>query len=143
VKVAIHELTGHKVAIKILNRDKISSLDVADKITREIQILKLFRHPHIIKLYEVIATPKDIFMVMEYVSGGEIFDYIVKHGKSSEDETRVLFQQVISGVDYCHRYNQLSSCPFIHPPTHMPHTQIVCFIIILLTLLELYTSLNL
>ena len=53
-----------------------SSLDVAEKIRREIQILKLFRHPHIIKLYEVISTPTDIFMIMEYVSGGELFDYI-------------------------------------------------------------------
>ena len=52
------------------------SLDVAEKIRREIQILKLFRHPHIIKLYEVISTPTDIFMIMEYISGGELFDYI-------------------------------------------------------------------
>ena len=54
------------------------SLDVAEKIRREIQILKLFRHPHIIKLYEVISTPTDIFMIMEYISGGELFDYIGK-----------------------------------------------------------------
>ena len=53
-----------------------SSLDVVEKIRREIQILKMFRHPHIIKLYEVISTPTDIFMVMEYVSGGELFDFI-------------------------------------------------------------------
>ena len=76
VKMANHELTGHKVAVKILNRQKIQSLDVAEKIRREIQILKMFRHPHIIKLYEVITTPTDIFMIMEYVSGGELFDYI-------------------------------------------------------------------
>ena len=56
------------------------SLDVAEKIRREIQILKLFRHPHIIKLYEVISTPTDIFMIMEYVSGGELFDYIGEGG---------------------------------------------------------------
>ena len=56
------------------------SLDVAEKIRREIQILKLFRHPHIIKLYEVISTPTDIFMIMEYVSGGELFDYIGEEG---------------------------------------------------------------
>ena len=74
-------MTGHKVAVKILNRQKIKSLDVVGKIRREIQNLKLFRHPHIIKLYQVISTPTDIFMVMEYVSGGELFDYIVKHGK--------------------------------------------------------------
>ena len=56
------------------------SLDVAEKIRREIKILKLFRHPHIIKLYEVISTPTDIFMIMEYVSGGELFDYIGEEG---------------------------------------------------------------
>ena len=54
----------------------LPSLDVQEKIRREIQLLKLFRHPHIIKLYEVISTPSDIFMVMEYVSGGELFDFI-------------------------------------------------------------------
>ena len=74
-------MTGHKVAVKILNRQKIKTLDVVGKIRREIQNLKLFRHPHIIKLYQVISTPTDIFMVMEYVSGGELFDYIVKNGK--------------------------------------------------------------
>ena len=69
VKVGFHQLTGHKVAVKILNRQKIKNLDVVGKIRREIQNLKLFRHPHIIKLYQVISTPTDIFMVMEYVSG--------------------------------------------------------------------------
>ncbi|QQP42496.1 Uncharacterized protein FKW44_017183, partial [Caligus rogercresseyi] len=73
VKVGFHQITGHKVAVKILNRQKIKNLDI--------QNLKLFRHPHIIKLYQVISTPTDIFMVMEHVAGGELFDYIVKHGK--------------------------------------------------------------
>ena len=82
--VGFHQITGHKVAVKILNRQKIKSLDVVGKIRREIQNLKLFRHPHIIKLYQVISTPTDIFMVMEYVCGGELFDYIVKHGKVRE-----------------------------------------------------------
>ncbi|XP_055488036.1 5'-AMP-activated protein kinase catalytic subunit alpha-1 [Leucoraja erinacea] len=104
VKVAMHELTQHKVAVKILNRQKIRSLDVVGKIRREIQNLKLFRHPHIIKLYQVISTPTDIFMVMEYVSGGELFDYICKNGKLDEKESRRLFQQIISAVDYCHRH---------------------------------------
>ncbi|XP_022908510.1 5'-AMP-activated protein kinase catalytic subunit alpha-2 [Onthophagus taurus] len=104
VKIGEHQLTKHKVAIKILNRQKIKSLDVVGKIRREIQNLKLFRHPHIIKLYQVISTPTDIFMIMEYVSGGELFDYIVKHGKLQEHEARRFFQQIISGVDYCHRH---------------------------------------
>uniref|UniRef100_A0A224XM52 non-specific serine/threonine protein kinase n=1 Tax=Panstrongylus lignarius TaxID=156445 RepID=A0A224XM52_9HEMI len=104
VKIGEHQLTKHKVAVKILNRQKIKSLDVVGKIRREIQNLKLFRHPHIIKLYQVISTPTDIFMIMEYVSGGELFDYIVKHGKLKEYEARRFFQQIISGVDYCHRH---------------------------------------
>eukprot|EP00123_Amoebidium_parasiticum_P006478 comp17419_c0_seq1/m.16801 comp17419_c0_seq1/g.16801 ORF comp17419_c0_seq1/g.16801 comp17419_c0_seq1/m.16801 type:complete len:520 (-) comp17419_c0_seq1:238-1797(-) len=104
VKLASHQHTGHKVAVKILNRKKIRSLDMVGKIKREIQNLKLFSHPHIIKLYEVISTPTDIFLVMEYVSGGELFEYIVKHGKLSEDAARKFFQQIICGVEYCHRH---------------------------------------
>jgi 5'-AMP-activated protein kinase catalytic alpha subunit len=104
VKKAYHQLTRHTVAIKIVNRTKIKQLDVVGKIRREIQNLRLFRHPHIIKLYQVISTPTDIFMVMEFVSGGELFDYIVKKGKLTEAEARPFFQQIISGVDYCHRH---------------------------------------
>ncbi|KPL96809.1 5'-AMP-activated protein kinase catalytic subunit alpha-2-like protein [Sarcoptes scabiei] len=104
VKIATHQITHHKVAVKILNRQKIKNLDVVGKIRREIQYLKLFRHPHIIKLYQVISTPTDIFMIMEYVSGRELFAYIVKHGKLKESEARRFFQQIISGVDYCHRH---------------------------------------
>ena len=63
--VAVHALTGHKVAMKILNKRKIHSLDISSRVKREIQYLKLLRHPHIIKLYEVISTPTDIIMVME------------------------------------------------------------------------------
>ncbi|XP_044744553.1 5'-AMP-activated protein kinase catalytic subunit alpha-2 [Coccinella septempunctata] len=104
VKIGEHQLTKHKVAVKILNRQKIKSLDVVGKIRREIQNLKLFRHPHIIKLYQVISTPSDIFMIMEYVSGGELFQHIVDHGKLKEQDARRFFQQIISGVDYCHRH---------------------------------------
>ncbi len=74
------------------------------KIRREIKILKLFRHPHIIRLYEVIETPTDIFLVMEYVDGGELFEYIVQRGRLLETEARKFFQQIISGIEYCHRY---------------------------------------
>ncbi|KER31289.1 hypothetical protein T265_13018, partial [Opisthorchis viverrini] len=104
VKVGIHKSTGVQVAVKIVNRDKIKALDVAGKLRREILNLWLFRHPHIIKLYQVISTPTDIFMIMEFVSGGELFDFIVKSGKLSEKEARKFFQQIISGVAYCHRH---------------------------------------
>ncbi|CAN0557721.1 unnamed protein product [Ectocarpus sp. 12 AP-2014] len=64
VKLGEHMLTGHRVAVKILNRGKIQALDMEDKVKREINILKLCRHPHIVRLHEIIDTPSDIFMVM-------------------------------------------------------------------------------
>ena len=163
--MAEHQLTGHKVAVKILNRNRIRQLEMDEKVRREIKILKLFYHPHIIRLYEarmpprtvppswrpphsphctgahytharwwedliiaalqitalvpdrwlthlppglclrsspqVIYTPTDIYMVMEFVPGGELFDFIVSNGRLSELRARTMFQQLISGVEYC------------------------------------------
>ncbi len=71
-------------------------------VRREIKILRLFMHPHIIRLYEVIETPSDIFVVMEYVKSGELFDYIVEKGRLVEEEARRFFQQVeLPAVDTC------------------------------------------
>eukprot|EP00884_Botryococcus_braunii_P009517 jgi/Botrbrau1/18567/Bobra.0367s0013.1 len=103
VKIAEHVLTGHKVAIKVLNRRKIRAQDMEEKVRREIKILRLFMHPHIIRLYEVVETPNDIYVVCEYVKAGELFDHIVEKGRLVEDEARHFFQQIISGVEYCHR----------------------------------------
>mmetsp|Transcript_16451 Transcript_16451/g.41028 ORF Transcript_16451/g.41028 Transcript_16451/m.41028 type:complete len:464 (-) Transcript_16451:952-2343(-) len=78
-------------------------MDMEEKVRREIKILRLFMHPHIIRLYEVIETPADFYVVMEYVKTGELFDYIVEKGRLMEDDARHFFQQIISGVEYCHR----------------------------------------
>ncbi|TPX36190.1 hypothetical protein SmJEL517_g01607 [Synchytrium microbalum] len=103
VKLAVHSQTNHKVAVKIVNRRRIASMDMVGRIKREIQYLKLLRHPHIIKLYEVITTPTDIIMVMEY-AGGELFNYIVERGRMTEDDARRFFQQIICAVEFCHRH---------------------------------------
>ncbi|XP_044352002.1 serine/threonine protein kinase OSK4 isoform X1 [Triticum aestivum] len=106
VMIAEHKLTGQKVAIKILNRRQMEIMEMEEKAKREIKILRLFIdliHPHIIRVYEVIETPKDIFVVMEYCQNGELLDYIVEKGRLQEDEARRIFQQIISGVEYCHR----------------------------------------
>ncbi|CAK7339989.1 unnamed protein product [Dovyalis caffra] len=70
---------------------------------REIKILKMLMHPHIIRLYEVIETSTDIFVVMEYAKCGELFEYILEKERLQEDEARLFFQQTISGLEYCHR----------------------------------------
>ncbi|CAK1357386.1 Carbon catabolite-derepressing protein kinase [Cercospora beticola] len=103
VKLATHAVTGQKVALKIISRRKLVTRDMAGRIEREIQYLQLLRHPHIIKLYTVITTPTDIIMVLEY-AGGELFDYIVQHGKMQERKARTFFQQIICAVEYCHRH---------------------------------------
>lgn len=103
VKLARHRVTGQEVAMKAISRRKLISRDMAGRIEREIQYLQLLRHPHIIKLYTVITTKTDIYMVLEYVPM-ELFDYIVKHGRLGEAKARKLFQQIICAVEYCHRH---------------------------------------
>ena len=103
VKLAIHQSTGQKVALKIISRRKLVTRDMAGRIEREIQYLQLLRHPHIIKLYTVITMPGEIVMVLEY-AGGELFDYIVHNGKMAEDKARKFFQQIVCAVEYCHRH---------------------------------------
>jgi 5'-AMP-activated protein kinase catalytic alpha subunit len=103
VKLAEHLPTGIKVAVKVLNRRKIRAMDMDEKVLREINILQLFMHPHIVRLYEVVHSPSDIFVVTEYVKAGELFDYIVEKGRLDESEARLYFQQIVGGVEYCHR----------------------------------------
>lgn len=102
VRLAVHEPTGEKVAVKVLNRQKLRRMEMGAKVRREIDVLKLFNHPHIVRLYEVVERDEDIYCVMEYVEGGEMFDYIVSRGRLDEAEARRMFQQVISGVEYAH-----------------------------------------
>ncbi|CAL1217279.1 unnamed protein product [Candida parapsilosis] len=103
VKLAQHTVTGQKVALKIINRKTLAKSDMQGRIEREISYLRLLRHPHIIKLYDVIKSKDDIIMVIEY-AGKELFDYIVQRGKMPEDEARRFFQQIIAAVEYCHRH---------------------------------------
>ncbi|RNF05832.1 SNF1-related protein kinase [Trypanosoma rangeli] len=105
VKLAVHEPTGTQVALKIIPR-KVMDQDVRSntKITREITVLKVLRHPNIVRLYDVVQTTHDIVLFMEYVSGGELFDYICRKGRLTEDVARSIFQQIVAGVAYCHRY---------------------------------------
>jgi carbon catabolite-derepressing protein kinase len=103
VKLATHQVSGQKVALKVINRKQLVTRDMAGRIEREIQYLQLLRHPHIIKLYTVITTPTDIIMVLEY-AGGELFDYIVNNGRLPETQARKFFQQIVCAVEYCHRH---------------------------------------
>ncbi|XP_006632237.1 MAP/microtubule affinity-regulating kinase 3a isoform X12 [Lepisosteus oculatus] len=102
VKLARHILTGREVAIKIIDKTQLNPTSL-QKLFREVRIMKILNHPNIVKLFEVIETEKTLYLVMEYASGGEVFDYLVAHGRMKEKEARAKFRQIVSAVQYCHQ----------------------------------------
>ncbi|XP_043232345.1 serine/threonine-protein kinase MARK2-like isoform X18 [Amphibalanus amphitrite] len=101
VKLAKHLPTGEEVAIKIIDKTQMNPGSL-QKLFREVRIMKMLDHPNIVKLYQVIETKKTLYLVMEYASGGEVFDYLVFHGRMKEKEARLKFRQIVSAVQYCH-----------------------------------------
>ncbi|KAJ1429188.1 Serine/threonine-protein kinase, active site [Sesbania bispinosa] len=93
--------TNESVAIKVIKKDKLKKERLVKQIKREVSVMRLVRHPHIVELKEVMATKGKIFLVMEYVKGGELFAKVAK-GKLKEQVARKYFQQLISAVDFCH-----------------------------------------
>ncbi|KAI3638604.1 hypothetical protein MIR68_003102 [Amoeboaphelidium protococcarum] len=102
VKLAKHKLTGQEVAIKIIDKTTLDEKKLG-KLHREVRIMKMLNHPNIVKLFEVIETKHTLFLVMEYVNGGELYDYLVAHGRMKEKDARVKFRQILSAVNYCHQ----------------------------------------
>ncbi|XP_044936442.1 serine/threonine-protein kinase SIK3 isoform X6 [Mustela putorius furo] len=104
VKRATHLVTKAKVAIKIIDKTQLDEENLK-KIFREVQIMKMLCHPHIIRLYQVMETERMIYLVTEYASGGEIFDHLVAHGRMAEKEARRKFKQIVAAVYFCHCRN--------------------------------------
>uniref|UniRef100_A0AAQ4QUA4 MAP/microtubule affinity-regulating kinase 3 n=1 Tax=Gasterosteus aculeatus aculeatus TaxID=481459 RepID=A0AAQ4QUA4_GASAC len=104
VKLARHILTGREVAIKIIDKTQLNPTSL-QKLFREVRIMKTLNHPNIVQLFEVIETEKTLYLIMEYASGGEVFDYLVAHGRMKEKEARAKFRQIVSAVHYCHLKN--------------------------------------
>ncbi|XP_053528202.1 serine/threonine-protein kinase SIK3 isoform X6 [Artibeus jamaicensis] len=104
VKRATHLVTKAKVAIKIIDKTQLDEENLK-KIFREVQIMKMLCHPHIIRLYQVMETERMIYLVTEYASGGEIFDHLVAHGRMAEKEARRKFKQIVAAVFFCHCRN--------------------------------------
>uniref|UniRef100_A0A8C4EGT4 non-specific serine/threonine protein kinase n=1 Tax=Dicentrarchus labrax TaxID=13489 RepID=A0A8C4EGT4_DICLA len=99
VKLARHILTGREVSW--WRRRRVTSSFFG--LFREVRIMKILNHPNIVKLFEVIETERTLYLVMEYASGGEVFDYLVAHGRMKEKEARAKFRQIVSAVQYCHQ----------------------------------------
>ncbi|KAM8903694.1 MAP/microtubule affinity-regulating kinase 4 isoform 5-T6 [Spinachia spinachia] len=104
VKLARHILTGREVAIKIIDKTQLNPTSL-QKLFREVRIMKTLNHPNIVQLFEVIETEKTLYLIMEYASGGEVFDFLVAHGRMKEKDARAKFRQIVSAVHYCHLKN--------------------------------------
>ena len=100
VVLAKHQITGEKVAIKILDKEKIIQEADKTRIEREIKILKNLRHNNIVHLYDIKETSNSLYIIMEYIQGKELFDYIVSKKRLSEIEACNFYQQIISGIEY-------------------------------------------
>ncbi|KAL1970344.1 hypothetical protein VTN77DRAFT_5504 [Rasamsonia byssochlamydoides] len=127
VRLAKHAVTGQAAAIKIVSKksaamvqsESIAAMDrnagflgappgsrpMPFGIEREVVIMKLIEHPNVINLYDVWENRGELYLVLEYVEGGELFDYVSTHGPLPEEEAVRLFRQIISGLAYCHRFN--------------------------------------
>ncbi|KAF0988673.1 hypothetical protein HZS_2956, partial [Henneguya salminicola] len=111
VRLAIHILTKKEVAIKIIDKSNLTA-SLLIKLEREVRILKMLDHPNIgiyhlihiiVKLYEVIEKDNYLYLIMEYCSGGDVYEYLVSNGKMNAKESRIKFRQIISAVNYCHQ----------------------------------------
>ncbi|KFQ51245.1 SIK2 kinase, partial [Galbula dea] len=93
-----------QVAIKIIDKTRLDPSNL-EKIYREVQIMKLLNHPHIIKLYQVMETKDMLYIVTEFAKNGEMFDHLTSNGHLSESEARKKFWQILSAVEYCHSHH--------------------------------------
>ncbi|KAI0684225.1 hypothetical protein BC835DRAFT_1390637 [Cytidiella melzeri] len=103
VKLGLHMQWGEEVAVKLMRRGNIDTSVRMSKVEREIEVLRSLKHPNIVRLYDVIETDKYIGIILEYASGGELFDHILAHRYLRERDACKLFCQLISGVWYIHQ----------------------------------------
>ncbi|XP_047514807.1 uncharacterized protein LOC125056031 isoform X3 [Pieris napi] len=102
VQLGINKKTGQEVAIKTIKKCKIETEADLVRIRREVQIMSSVRHPNIVHIYEVFENSEKMILVMEYCSGGELYDYLSQKKVLEEDEARRLFRQIATAVYYCH-----------------------------------------
>ena len=104
VRHGINIITNHEVAVKIINKKKLKKLKMIEPLQREIVFSRLFNHPHVIKMYEYLSSQDGIYVISEFASKGELFEYVCNEGYLSENKARELFQQIIYALEYIHSF---------------------------------------
>ncbi|CAO3631962.1 unnamed protein product [Cunninghamella blakesleeana] len=103
VKLGVHIQTGEEVAIKIISRQQINKSPLISKaIERELGILQLIYHPHLVELKQVLQDSNNVYFITEYMGGGELYQYVLDHGRMNEYDAKIFFTQIISGLAWCH-----------------------------------------
>ncbi|TQS35366.1 hypothetical protein Golomagni_04215 [Golovinomyces magnicellulatus] len=128
VRLARHQITGQEAAVKIVLKasaqmsqsGSLANFEMAESnlhdnngelrhmpagIEREVAIMKLIQHPNILRLYDIWENRKEIYLCLEYVDNGELFEQIAKKGGLEEEEAMSYFRQILSAVEYCHSFN--------------------------------------
>lgn len=105
VRLAKHNTTGQLAAVKIVPKELVNHNNNNYGIEREVIIMKLIEHPNVMALYDVWENKGELYLVLEYIEGGELFDYLLRKGRLEEKEAIHYFRQIINGVDYCHQFN--------------------------------------
>ena len=103
VRLATQIHIKEKCAIKIVDKRLLEDIKDIQRLKKEIKILKSIRHKNIIQLFDIMESKTNLYFVIEYCKGGELFDYIVKNKRLKEEEACVFFQQIINGVEYLHK----------------------------------------
>jgi len=102
VKYAICTETKEACAIKILDKEQIQKNNMGQQIKKEISIMKLISHTNVVCVKDVFATSTKIFIVLELVDGGELFDKIQQQGRLTEEQARYYVRQLCEGLEHCH-----------------------------------------
>lgn len=103
VKLGVHEESGEQVAVKIMDKSDIKAQEMTMNVRREIAIMKALKHRNIVNLRQVLTSQSKLYIVMDLVTGGELFTKILNEGKLEEKIARRYFQQLVDGIEYCHR----------------------------------------
>jgi len=105
VKSAVHNKEKVSYAVKVVDNKSLSDDENLEALETEIAILRKLDHPHIVQLKEVVVTRADTFIVMELLSGGELFNRIVEQGRFTEANAAALFSQILLSMEYLHSLN--------------------------------------
>lgn len=105
VKLAQHIVTGNNVAIKIIKKSLFEkNPDLQRKVQREIALMRLFDHPHLLKLIEVCESTHHYYIIMEYAPNGELFDFLVQNRTIETENAMQFFRQIIYGLEFLHSH---------------------------------------